>query len=51
MYLTLPVSKISTLHSPITKLEHPFALGVSDGAVVGNALTQTADERLIIASS
>ena len=30
MYLTHPVPKISTLHSPITNLEHPFALSVSD---------------------
>jgi hypothetical protein len=44
------VPEISTLHSPIANLEHPFALSVSDDAVVKTPLNQAAGERLVIAS-
>ncbi len=51
IYLTHQAPKISTLHSPITNLEHPFALSISDDAVVRTPLTQAAGERLVIASA
>jgi hypothetical protein len=51
MYLTHQASKISTLHSPITNLEHPFALSVSDDAVVRTPLTQAAGKRKVIANT
>jgi hypothetical protein len=34
------VPKISTLHSPIANLEHPFALSDSNDAIVRILLTQ-----------
>jgi hypothetical protein len=49
--LTRQVPKISTLHSPITNLEHPFALSVSDDAIVRTPLTQAAREGLAISTA
>jgi hypothetical protein len=49
--LTHQVSKISTLHSPIANLEHPFTLSVSNDAVVWTPLAQAIGKNLVIASA
>jgi hypothetical protein len=45
------LSEISSPHSPITNLKHPYALSVSDGVAVRSLLTQAARGSQVIASA
>ncbi len=51
IYLTHPVPKISTQHSPIANLEHPFALNVSDNQALSGCLGKWSPDDSVIANA
>jgi hypothetical protein len=51
MYLTHQVSKISILHSPITNLEHPFAICISNYLALPSCLGKRSPDDSVIANA